>query len=190
MLKQFFGLSAVVLVLAAAAPARADDLIGAGANVGPVGASAGIGTNRGYYSPYGTTYGTGAGVNVGPIGASAGVGANRYAPYGTTYYGTQPAYGTYGTYGTYGGTGYAAPAYGTYGSYGTAYGGTAYGGTAYGSTYAPAYSGYAGSGYAVPASYGGSVYAGSGCCAPVTCCDPCRGGLFGNGGFLGTGLFR
>jgi hypothetical protein len=91
-----------------------------------------------------------------------------------------------GDYGSYGAATYAQPISYGYSTYSTAparcYGVYTYNPYSHSSSYDAGY-GYAG--YATPTSYGYGGGCGGGCG-----CDPCGGGLFGRGGFLGTGLFR
>jgi hypothetical protein len=164
-------------------------------------------------TPAGTTYGS-----IGPGGVSVGSTGYAYGTPGYTYGTPGYTYGTTG-YTTVGPNGvtYSNPAgYTTFGSSGVSHYPSTYGyAPGYRTTYgyaAPTYSGYTGSTYAMPAygtgystgyatgyapatyasygSYAGSTYGYSGYGHYNPCCDPCRGGLFGNGGFLGTGLFR
>lgn len=162
-----------------ARPALADDgtgiHVGAGAGPNGVGVGAGAGING-----TGVSTGAGIGANGAYVGADAGRGAyNNSGGYyldGRYYPGTydrttmQPASYTYSTGGYYN-SGYSSGY-----SYGNGYGSRGWNArnSGYTGSSSNTYSGYS-------SGYGSSSNCG---------CDPCRSGLFGHGGFLGTGLFR
>jgi hypothetical protein len=187
-----------------ASSARADDTgAGVGVGVGPGGVGVNAGAGIG-----GTGASTGANVGPGGVGVGANVGQNAYSSGGYYYNGQRYDSNT---------PGYNPNMIGT--GYNTGYYNNQMYGTGYNTGYAGGYSsgGYSSGGYMQPTAYSmGSGYYGAhgrmwnphnsgytggatyfsesnlgGCgCQPVRC-DPCaRGGLFGNGGFLGTGLFR
>ncbi len=175
------------VALIAAPAAQADDV-----NVNLPGVRVN-GTSYGTNVPT-TTYSTPIG-SVSTTGYPTGYNNYGYYPtgYPNTYVGT-PAYGTYSTYGTYPSVGYSR--YGYTGGYAYPTSGYAYptSGYAYQTGYSYPTTGYAypTTGYAYPTtgyapSYVGTSYAAYG--ADSYYCR-CQSGLFGHGGFLGTGLFR
>jgi hypothetical protein len=184
----------IAIVLAAAAvaslpfvhPALADDgtgvHVGVGAGPNGVGVGAGAGIN-------GTGVSTGAGIDGNGVhaGAAAGSGAygngNGYYLDGRYYSGEyRPREMTSASY-TYS-TGYDGSGHRRYG-YGEGHSDSG------GRGWSPRNSGYTGGGATGETTYSSYGY-GYGYGSGSSCgCDPCsRGGLFGHGGFLGTGLFR